>query len=423
MTAALKARLADSNKVVQGLALDIVARLATGMGKPFERQSKILAGPIAAVLADQKANIRLAGVTTLSAIAENCGLDSIVPYLDKPLEAQNPILRKELLTWLETQFDKPEIITGVDLTPIAGPVIACLEDRNVDVRKAATALLPMIISSAGYNVVLAQLASLKPASRNTVLPLLEAARGSGSAPPPPKTAPIATIAARAGLKPLRRPEPAAAPTPAPEEVPRAISRPRPSLTSAKPKSTASSARSTPVPQVSSAKEPPFKSADGQPKLIRQSKDVGSAKWLIDGNPRPEQIEQLYNQMAPHTSPELLAQLFSKDHNAEKDFVAGLILLDECAKEPNYAETQYELASEELAARMVANVDLMFKYVTVRLVLSSTVITVKCLDLIDHLIPVMHAERHRLSDYEVNALLVSLIAKVRTFSFRFFSTGY
>ncbi|KAJ3780414.1 armadillo-type protein [Lentinula aff. detonsa] len=36
----LKARVVDTNKAVQTLALDIVARIATGMGKPFEKQTR-----------------------------------------------------------------------------------------------------------------------------------------------------------------------------------------------------------------------------------------------------------------------------------------------------------------------------------------------------------------------------------------------
>lgn len=134
------------------------------------------------------------------------------------------------------------------------------------------------------------------------------------------------------------------------------------------------------------------------------------KWVIDVNPRPEQVESLLSQMTPNTSPDLLAQLFSKDHSAEKDFAAGLTLLEQCAKDPNVAE-EYGLSTEEMRARLVANVDVIFKYITLRIGMSSTTITVKCLDLIDQLIPVLDAEGHKLSDYETSALLLSLINKV------------
>ena len=420
LTTALKLRLSDSNKVVQNLALDVVTRIATGMGKPFERQARILAGAVATVLADQKANIRASGVTALSAMADAAGLDTLISGFDKPLEAQNPVLRKELLAWLESRFEDKDVVASLDVTPIVGAVVNCLEDRNTDVRKSAAAILPVIVARAGYNYVIEQTSSLKPASRATVLPLIEAARGSSTSAP--KAA--APVARTGGLKTLRRPEPSTAPTPPSDEPASRLGLPRPgtSLPSIKPKSSASSARSTPVPppvaSSSTLNQAPFKSADGQPKLIRQSKDVGSNKWIIDGTPRPEQVEFLYSQMAPHTNPDLLAQLFSKDHNAERDFGAALALLDDCVREPGFAVAQYDLAPEELAARMVANADLIFKYITLRIVLTNTTITVKCLDLIDHLIPVMATEGHRLSDYEVNALLLSLVTKVSSTLFRF-----
>lgn len=421
LTTALKLRMADSNKIVQGLALDVVARIASGMGKPFDKLSRIFAGPVAGVLADQKANIRAAGVATLSAMADAAGLEPLIAALDKPLDAQNPLLRKELLGWLEARFGDESVVATLDLTSLAGPVIACLEDRNADVRKSATALLPAIVSRAGYNFVLDQTSKLKPASRNTVLPLIEAARGSGAPPSAPPAAAAAAKApsaakpagaARATAKVLRPPPPTA-PTPPPDDPPTRTpaARARPSIgVRAKGPAATTSSRASPAP---TTREPPFRNADTDAKRVRAAKETGSLKWVIDGTPRPDQVDALHQQMSPNTSPELLALLFSKDHNAERDFAAGLTLLDDCARDPNLAHS-FDLAPEEMRARLVANVDVMFKYVTLRIGLTSTTITVKCLDLVEHLVAVLDAESHRLSDYETSALLLSLINKVRTF---------
>jgi cytoskeleton-associated protein 5 len=158
------------------------------------------------------------------------------------------------------------------------------------------------------------------------------------------------------------------------------------------------------------KEPPFKNADMDPKRARAAKEMGSLKWLVEGPARPDQVESLFQQMTANTSPELLVLLFSKDHNAERDYVQALTLLDDCARDESVAST-YGLAPEEMRARLVANVDVIFKYITLRIGLTSTTITVKCLDLIDHLIPVFDAESHQLSDFETAPLLYSLINKV------------
>ncbi|KAL8281038.1 hypothetical protein RQP46_006717 [Phenoliferia psychrophenolica] len=422
LTTALKLRMADSNKIVQSLALDVVARIATGMGKAFDKLARIFAGPVAGVLADQKANIRAAGLATLTAMADASGLEPMMGGFDKPLEAQNPLLRKELLGWLEGRFDNPASYAHLDLTGLAGPIIACLEDRNADVRKSATALLPVVVARAGYNYVLDQTSKLKPASRSTVLPLIEAARGSAPAPAaaaasssapakgpaPPKPAGPARATAKV-LRPGVAPPPPLPPTPPPDAPPSRTPAARPRQSLARAKAPTPVSRSSPAP---AAREAPFRSSDPDAKKYRAAKETGSLKWVVDGTPRPDQVEALFQQMSANTQPDLLAQLFSKDHNSERDFVAALSTLDEAARDPGGATSAaYDLAPDELRRRLVANVDVMFKYITLRIGLTSTTITVKCLDLVEHLIEVLDTESHKLSDYEAHALLLQLINKV------------
>ncbi|KAK4053177.1 hypothetical protein OIV83_001912 [Microbotryomycetes sp. JL201] len=441
----LKQRLSDSNKIVQQLALDVIARIATGMGSPFERHARMFAAPTAQILSDPKAPVRAAAVATLSAMADASGLDTLIPALEKPLDSGNPILRKELLGWLEDRFKDDNVVASADLAPIATSILSCLEDRTAEVRKSATALLPGLIARAGYDVIMDLVSKLKPASRNTVLPFIEAARASASVPlaqsaapkitpkPAPATAssssdstaiagvPRAVVPATAprvavrpgttgALKTLRT-VPSSSSLPSMEEPSRlAAPKPKPSLKSLSGSSSRAPSAASSSSQ-SALREAPFTDADPKPKTVRASKETGSLRWLVEGIPRPDQVEALLQQMTPHTSPELIALLFSKDHNAERDFVAGLTSLDECAKDPETAAQMFDLTTDEIRARLVANVDVVFKYVTLRIGLSSTVITVKCLDLIDHMIPVLDESGYKLSDYETSALLVSLIAKV------------
>lgn len=445
LSTALKLRLSDSNKVVQSLALDIVARIASGMGKPFDKHSRTFSAPVANVLADQKTNIRAAGIATLTAMADAAGLDSLISGFEKPLETPNPLLRKELLSWLEARLEDEAVVASLDLTHIAGGILACLEDRSAEVRKPATVILAAVVARAGFGFVMDLTTKLKPASRSTVVPLIEAARSAvpssssaGPAAPHPvsttstkttsSTSAAATTSTTSTLKPLA---PKAggggaskslrgAPTPVnlpptfeSEAAPPRTTSSRPNtLASRGGLSTTASSRASPVPSSSATREPPFKNADPQPKLVRANRESGSLKWVVDGAPRGDQIESLLAQMTPNTSPDLLAKLFSKDHNSERDFIAALTQLDDCARDEGIAAS-YGLDSEEMRKRLVVNVDVIFKYITLKIGLTSTSITVKCLDLIDHLIPVLDKEGHRLSDYEVSALLVCLIAKVRS----------
>ncbi|GAA6034227.1 hypothetical protein JCM8097_003793 [Rhodosporidiobolus ruineniae] len=450
----LKQRITDSNKIIQILALDIVARLATGMGRPFgEKLSRVFAAPVAQTLADQKANIRAAGVTTFAAMADASGLDGLVGAFDKPLEGNNSVQRKELLGWLEERFRDDDATVGIDLAPLAPGVLSCLEDRNADVRKSATAILPVIVSRAGYGTVMDAVAKLKPASKSTVLPIVEAARSAGpaaaAAAPPPAAAPSRPAAARpapsaakpapaapatapaalststsrppSGLsrptaKPLRTATPAALEEPAaPSAVPSRLAAPRsrPSISGLR-----SAAARTPAPPAAPAsptlggtKEAPFRSADPNPKLLRHKKETGSLRWIVEGTPRSDQVDWLAQQMAPQVSAALHAQLFSTDHSAERDFIAGLTAIDECAKDPQSAEALYDVAEEEMRERLVANLDLIVKYITLRIGMTSTTITVKCLDVVEHLIPVLSQAQYKTSDYEATPLLLALINKV------------
>ncbi|GAA5910305.1 hypothetical protein JCM6882_003246 [Rhodosporidiobolus microsporus] len=457
----LKQRITDSNKIIQILALDIVARLAAAMGRPFgEKLSRVFASAVTTTLADQKANIRAAGVTTLTAMADSSGLDGLVGAFDKPLEGNNSVQRKELLGWLEERFKADEEASvGLDLAPLAPGLLSCLEDRNTDVRKSATAILPTLVGRAGYGTVMDAVAKLKPASKSTVLPLVEAARSA--APTSAPSAPAPAAAAPPARAPAARPAPAAA-KPAPSapssaapslSASAASSRPASGLSrpAAKPLRTAAtaaleepaapsalpsrlaaprsrpsigglraaaSASRTPAPPSSApsspslgAKEAPFRSADPNPKLLRHKKETGSMRWVVDGTPRSDQVDWLAQQMAPQVSAALHGQLFSTDHSAERDFLAGLTVIDEVAKDPLSAEATYDVAEEEMRERLIANLDLIFKYITLRIGMTSTTITVKCLDVVEHLIPILSQASYKTSDYEATPLLLSLINKV------------
>ncbi|GAA5893605.1 hypothetical protein JCM5296_002476 [Sporobolomyces johnsonii] len=447
----LKLRITDSNKIIQLLALDIVSRLASGMGRPFgDKLSRLFAGPVAQVLADQKPNIRAAGVATLSAMADASGLEYLVGAFDKPLDAANPLQRKELLGWLEERFKDDEAVASLELSALAAPVLGCLEDRNAEVRKSATAILPVIVARAGYGTVMDAVAKLKPASRTTVLPIVEAARSSappsapasaapsrapstaGPARPTPAAKPTPTAPAaaappaaaprpatglsRPAAKPLRTAAPSAAAgeDAPPSAVPPRLAQPRarPSISGLRSVAASSAARPPSAASASTpTKEAPFRSADPNPKVLRHKKETGSMRWVVDGTPRSDQVDWLATQMAPQISPALHAQLFSTDHSAERDFIAGLAAMDECARDPAAAEREYDVGEEEMRERVIANLDLIVKYVTLRIGMTSTTITVKCLDLVEHVVPLLVKAEYKMSDYEATPLLTCLIAKV------------
>ncbi|RIA95528.1 armadillo-type protein [Glomus cerebriforme] len=183
----LKARLGDSNKNLLMMALDITGKIATAMGKPFERHVKILVGPITAVLTDQKATVRGSAISALDALSNACGLDPLIGSFSTSLATENPLLRKDLLNWLSDRLkeaaesDKKNALP--DLSPMVQPILSCLQDRNGDVRKAAQSCLDPIVKSAGYDYVVAKCGDLKGAVKQTIMPMIEAVRPTGPSGP------------------------------------------------------------------------------------------------------------------------------------------------------------------------------------------------------------------------------------------------
>jgi cytoskeleton-associated protein 5 len=418
----LKMRVVDTNKAVQSLALDIVSRIATGMGKPFEKQSRLFVASIVTVLADQKAHVRSAASQTLTAIATACGgLDSMVAGITTGLESQNPILKSTLLNWIVDWFKTHEP-TSLDIAGWVPFTISSLDDRNGDVRKAAQALLPTLIKCSGFDFVMQQTNALKPASRATALPLIQAARPTGD-----DVVPSASIPA----KPLKKPSPpspdpssavAAAGTAAPlsamakagnkigtvrRKLPTA-SNSRPAsrtdtLPEAKPSTTIkrSNVAST-TPQPSGISGVPFITMNADAKRLRLAKD--GIRWVNEGGPlKKDLVESLHSQMEPHASKELIARLFSHDHNAINDFIVGLSMMADF----------YSNASgvESTEAVGLANVDLPLKYVSVRIHESQSNLVTKCLGVVDTVTEFLQSINHQITDGEALCFIPTLVHKV------------
>lgn len=402
---------------------------------------------MANVLADQKANVRALAVTTLSAMATACeGLEPLSGQLGTAMEAANPVQRGALLGWLGEWFKTHEPSPGLDLTSWASPIVSCLEDRNADVRKGAQAVLPMVISCAGYDYVLNQTASLKPASRSTVLPLIQAARGSA---PPPPAAPAAVRAPPAAkpapkvatLKvPVAADSPPSSPaSPAPKSAvsgraPTGTNRRMMSLNAnaARPDSRAeleerpgSSAsiraplkagalkRPTAATKLAAPAAPsavPFISANMDAKNSRLAKD--GSKWVIESGPtRKDLLEILQHQMEPHASKELLGYLFSHDHNAVGDFITGLGIMADAFADAVSGDERLGLPMDNLKAILTANQDLVLKYASVRVHEPQPNLIVRCVDVVDQTLAFMSAEKYMMSDAEALTFVPTYIHKV------------
>lgn len=427
--------MADTNLSVKMLALGIISKIATGMGPAFDKHSRIVVAAVAGVCADQKATTRSAGIATLSAMSDACGsMDSLFPGLGASLESPNPALRASVLTWLAERLTSDPPGKGSDMTSLAGPIIHCLEDRNGDVRKGAGIILPFVVQHAGYEYVMDQASSLKPASKATIVPLITAARGNApagnnasaaSSSAPAKTASAAgtarpkVVASSAKAPDSPKPAPAAARGIAPPGRSLAMKALAPSTrpiggedratalpkvrTLARPASVASQHTTA---SSSSGKTIPFTSTAIEARAARVKRDA--TRWILDTQNK-DLPEYLMNQMEPHTAPEIFAQLFSKDHRAEEDYMAGTTHLADFFDRT--APTTFGVGEEEVVAIQLANVDLALKYAALRLLSNNTQLVNRCLDLVGKTVETMQLGNERFSDTEARLFVPALVIKV------------
>ncbi|KAJ7155998.1 armadillo-type protein [Mycena crocata] len=427
----LKARVTDTNKAVQTLALDIVARIATGMGKPFEKHSRLFTLPVSTVLADQKAPIRAAALQTLTAIATACeGLESMVQGFHTALETSNPLQKGTLMHWVADWFREHEPLPSLDLNSWTPPIVASLDDRNSDVRKGAQALLPTLIACVGFDHVMHQTNSLKPASRSSAVPLIQAARPAASTIPQPtaksNNVPAPVSVARASVSPP--PESPTISAPAPKtasklgvrrKLPQGSSRPDsraetpvelpPSRSSKTPvgglrrpggaSSAKPSAPSTPPPSLSL----PFSGTNADARKSRLGKDA--SKWINEGGPtRKDLAELLQNQMEPHTSKDLIARLFSHDHNAVNDHISGLTTICDVF-------TNAQGADASIEAVCLANFDLPLKYASIKLHEPQPNLISKCLEVVETVLAFLRSVNYQLTDNEALCFIPTVVYKL------------
>lgn len=438
----LKARVVDSNKAVQALALDIVSRIAAGMGKPFEKHLRLLLLPVATVLSDQKANIRTLALNALTAMATACeGVDAMAGGLGTALESQNPVQRASILNWTVGWF-KDYQSAGVDLSSWTATVLSCLDDRNSDVRKGAQAILPILIGSVGLDEVMRQTNSLKPASRSTVVPLVQAARVNAPThpTPPPKSATASAPAktpAKLTPKPTPPPSDPGSPPkqspilpgpgvtgvrkPLPGTIPQPQSRldgegggsslpskigglRRPAATSLA--STKSSSVPTPPTAGTSAV---LTSANIEAKKSRLAKDVG--RWINEGGvTRKDLAELLQHQMEPHASKELVSLLFSHDHNAVNDHVVGMTKLADLYSSVLAGEDTFG-SPGDLQNICVANSDLVLKYASIKAHEPQSNLIAKTLELVDAVVSLLQSVDFQFTDVEAQCFIPTMVHKV------------
>ncbi|KAI7835029.1 hypothetical protein BX661DRAFT_202747 [Kickxella alabastrina] len=179
--------------------------------------------------------------------------------------------------------------------------------------------------------------------------------------------------------------------------------------------------------------PPILDSDPRAKDARARRDMagnpnGIPRWaqLGDARVRAELEAQLCDHAAAHFNPLIQRQLFSTGHYKDRDYLGGLTTMDEAISIPTLSQQRFGIPlfaespdMDSLAARYMANIDILLKYISMRMYDGSTHTLLKSFDLLERLIQLteeiqqnsQQQSQASWSDYEVQAVLPALVSRL------------
>ncbi len=243
------------------------------------------------------------------------------------------------MRWAADFLCRVDKSAGLDVSPLLPPVMECLEHRVAEVRAGAERCLAAVIACGGLDAVNRCLRDLKPAQLKALRPVCDKAE---------KAAAAMSAAGGAAAASAPRPEGAVSGEPAAEKAAasKAVAATREhgvekenSMASVGRKDGAAAAGSAAPAGSRKVAEPAAElevevggGGDGAVKVLRcnggkeaREKQHGKVKWLLDDAREAEALlEALDRQMAPVSSEEVHAKLFSRDFKKQAEGIRDLV---------------------------------------------------------------------------------------------------
>jgi len=180
LLAELRSRYVDTNKNLVTQALDLTGLLAEasragGAEHSHKLMRAVLPGCLAP-LADPKMQVRQAALRCLEAVGRTVRLGAMLPaLLGAAGSSESPNLRRELLHWLAGALkERPAECSKEEAPPLVTTAITGLQDRTMEVRRAAQALLASALYILPGEQIRRQCQEQRPALLPVLQPILDA---------------------------------------------------------------------------------------------------------------------------------------------------------------------------------------------------------------------------------------------------------
>ncbi|PNH12606.1 Protein MOR1 [Tetrabaena socialis] len=385
----LKKRLTDSNKNLTTQALTVLGRIAKAMGRAIDRQGRQLLAPAVKNITDQKQTVRSAVVEMLDAwIAvtnPGCVMPDVMEFFTSAKITADG--KAETLKWLAALVSGGRVGESVAEALRAGALGNL--DKAAEVRDAATKLMVALVEVVGPAELAGAAHGLDAASRKAAIEAISKVTGA--------PVPVAAAAAAAAASTSGRPAASSAVRSSTTSL-RASTASLPKATGAAARPSTAKAGSIVNRSMSSAGMAALMAAgDGGPIIQPDNKKEDRAK---KGRYRPtklqimpDEAQTLEAEFSHMLSPALKAAAFNKDFKKHCE-----------------AADMITRAMPGMFDEVIAVVDLLFRWSTLRILESNTASLVKVLEMLKLLLELMIERGYRVSEFEAKLILPALVEK-------------
>ena len=171
---ALKVTLADSNKIIAKLALDVLSKIADALDEECSGYWRPIVNAIINLFKDKTSALRQAAKLSVDKWASKVGPEKVLNALIEPLKWDSIEARTEILNYIVAN---KAFLSKCETKSLVPSILVCLQDRTVNIRNQAEVVFGEIVEIIGFDPIKQYLDVMKPAVLQSLKPILDKYKG------------------------------------------------------------------------------------------------------------------------------------------------------------------------------------------------------------------------------------------------------